>query len=160
VSADAIVHGDLRWENCVVVAAPGSRRRTRMMLVDWELAGPGPAGFDVGTILAEYLAKWVGSIPILEPRDPSRFVDRARHPLRVMRPPVQAFWTAYCSARTTPPPLARVVELTAVRLLQAAVEQALRSAAISAHAVALVQLADNLLRGPEDAAVGLLGLHV
>ena len=130
-----------------------------MLLVDWELAGRGPAGFDVGTVLAEYLVKWVGSIPILDPRDPSRFVDRARHPLRLMRPAIHAFWWAYRSASTRPPALARVVELAAVRLLQAAVERAQRSAAPSAHVVVLAQLADSLLRDPEDAALGLLGLH-
>ena len=158
-TADAVVHGDLGWENCLIVAAPGSRRRTRALVVDWELAGRGPASFDVGTILAEYLGTWVGSIPILDPADPSRFVDHAGHPLRLMRPAVHAFWAAYRAARTQPPPLRGVVELTAVRLLQAAVERAQRSSATSAHVVVLVQLADNLLRSPEDAALGLLGLH-
>jgi aminoglycoside phosphotransferase len=39
--ADAFVHGDARWDNCLTFAAPGSRRRTRMLLIDWELAGRG-----------------------------------------------------------------------------------------------------------------------
>jgi Ser/Thr protein kinase RdoA (MazF antagonist) len=158
-SDGAIVHGDLRWENCVLVAAPGGRRRTRVLLVDWELAGRGPAAFDVGTVLAEYLIRWVASIPILDVRDPSRFMDRAAHPLARMRPPVMAFWQAYCAARGQPPALAPVVELAAVRLLQAAVESALQSTSASAHAVVLAQLAANLLDDPEAAALVLLGLH-
>ena len=72
VSGDVVMHGDLRWENCLAVAAPGSLRRTRVLLVDWELAGPGPAGFDAGTVLAEYLLSWVGSIPIVDPVEPGR----------------------------------------------------------------------------------------
>ena len=40
---DRLVHGDLRWDNCLAVAAPGSRRRTRVLLMDWELAGRGAA---------------------------------------------------------------------------------------------------------------------
>lgn len=158
-SDDAIVHGDLRWENCAVVAAPGGRRRTRVLLLDWELAGPGPAAFDVGTALAEYLVKWVGSIPMLEPRDPTRFLDHARHPLRLMRPAIDAFWRAYRSARAHPPAPAHVVELAAVRLVQAAMERAQRSAAPSAQVVVLAQLANSMLRDPEDAALELLGLH-
>ena len=63
-SDGALVHGDLRWENCLAVPPPGSLRRTRVLLIDWELAGPGAAGFDVGTVFAEYLRYWVGSIPI------------------------------------------------------------------------------------------------
>ena len=157
--ADAVVHGDLRWENCAVVAAPGARRRTRVLLLDWELAGTGPAAFDVGTVLAEYLVKWVGSIPVLDPRDPTRFLDHASHPLRVMHPAIHAFWWAYRPGRTHPPALAYVMELAAVRLLQAAMERAQRSAAPSAQVVLLAQLANSLLREPEGAALELLGLH-
>ncbi len=158
-SADAIVHGDLRWDNCMLVAAPGARRRNRVLLVDWELSGRGPAGFDTGTALAEYLSAWVGSIPMPDPRDPSRFVDHAGHPLGSMRPAIHAFWTTYSSARTRPPALAQVVELAAVRLLQAALERARHSSELSAHAVVLAQLAAHLLRDPEGTALALLGLH-
>jgi aminoglycoside phosphotransferase (APT) family kinase protein len=92
-SDGALVHGDLRWDNCLVVAAPGSRRRTRVLLVDWELAGSGVAAFDAGTVFAEYLCAWVQSIPIVEARDPGRLASRARLPLRRMRPAMEAFWS-------------------------------------------------------------------
>jgi aminoglycoside phosphotransferase (APT) family kinase protein len=158
-SGDALAHRDLRWENCLLAAAPGGRRRTRVLLVDWELAGRGAPAFDVGTVIAEYLCRWSGSIPIPDPGHPDRFVDRAGNPLSVMRPAIDAFWSTYRSASTTPPPLALVVELAAVRLLQAAVERARDLAVLSAHVVVLAQLADNLLRDPEAAALLLLGLR-
>jgi Ser/Thr protein kinase RdoA (MazF antagonist) len=157
-SAGELVHGDMRWDNCLAVAAPGSRRRTRMLLIDWELTGRGTAAFDVGTVLAEYLRVWVGSIPIVEPRDPGRFVSRARHPLVRMQPAMEAFWAGYRRASPRPPTLRRVIELAAVRLLQTAVERAEGLSAASAHVVTLVQLADNMLREPEDAALSLMGL--
>ena len=135
------------------VPAPGSRRRTRVLLVDWELAGRGAAGFDVGTVLAEYLRCWVGSIPIVEPGDPGRLVARARHPLRRMQPAIHAFWSAYGLANPQRPTLRRVIELAAVRLLQTAVERAQGLVTPSAHVVTLVQLADNMLRHPDDAAL-------
>jgi aminoglycoside phosphotransferase (APT) family kinase protein len=158
-AADGLVHGDLRWENCLAVAPPGGRRRTRVLLVDWELAGFGPAGFDVGTLLAGYLGKWVASIPMPDPRDPSRFVDHARHPLVAMRPAIHAFWAAYRSARRRPPELAEVVELAGVRLLQTALEHAGQTHELSAHAVATTQLAAHLLHDPAAAALALLGLR-
>jgi Ser/Thr protein kinase RdoA (MazF antagonist) len=156
---DALVHGDLRWDNCLAVARAGSQRRTRLLLVDWELAGHGAAGFDVGTILAEYLRVWVGSIPIVDPADPGRLLPWAGHPLWRMRPAVQALWAAYCLANPGHPTLRRLIELTAVCLLQAAVEQAQGLDAPPAHVMTLVQLADNLLRAPEAAAQNLLGLR-
>ncbi len=135
VSADAVVHGDLRWDNCMLVAAPGARRRTRVLLVDWELGGVGPAAFDIGTALAEYLIAWVASIPMPDPHDPSRFAEQAGHPLARMRPAVHALWRTYRSARTQPPALAQVVDLAAVRLLQTAMERARQADELSAHAV-------------------------
>jgi len=156
---DATVHGDLRWDNCLALAAPGAARRTRLVLIDWELAGSGPAAFDVGTVVAEYLRAWVWSIPIADPREPGRLVAHARRPLARMRPAVEAFWSAYVAARPDPPPLRRVVRLTAVRLLQSAVERSERETRASAHVVTLLQLADGMLRRPDDAAAVLLGLR-
>ncbi len=126
--------------------------------MDWELAGHGAAAFDVGTVLAEYLRAWLESIPIVDPREPGRFVAQAGHPLRRMQPAVLAFWSSYGLASAHRPTLERVMELAAVRILQTAVEQAQGLTTLSAHQVTLVQLADNMLRYPEDAAFTLLGL--
>jgi Phosphotransferase enzyme family len=153
---DALVHGDLRWENCLSVPAPGSLRRTRLLLADWEGAGRGDPAVDAGSVLAEYLRAWVGSIPIVEPADPGRLVARAGLPLAAMRPAMAAFWGAYRAER--PLPLRRTVEMTAVRLLQTAIEVAQGLAAATAHVVTLLQLADNLLRDPDVGAEHLLGL--
>ena len=156
---DAIVHGDLRWENCLVLAAAGGARRTRVLLIDWELAGRGTAAFDVGTVLAEYLRAWVWSIPIVDARDPGRLLARAGRPLSHMRPALQAFWVAYRSARPEGPALRDVIRLAAVRVLQIAVERAERVTRAPAHVVTLLQLADGMLRAPEDAGQQLLGLR-
>jgi Ser/Thr protein kinase RdoA (MazF antagonist) len=154
-----LVHGDLRWDNCLAVAAGSSHRRTGLLLVDWELAGRGAAAFDLGTVLAEYLRTWLESVPIVDPAEPGRFVAQARYPLQRMQPAVRAFWSSYALASPRRPTLRHVIELAAVRLLQAAVEQAQGMATPSAHQVTLLQLADNLLRHPEHAAVSLLGLR-
>jgi thiamine kinase-like enzyme len=128
-------------------------------LIDWELAGSGESALDVGTVLGEYLAAWVASIPIVEMAEPARLLSQARYPLRSMQPAIAAFWSAYCELTSSPPALRRVVELAAVRLLQTAVERAQVSSAPSAHLVTLLQLADNMLHQPEATAVTLLGLR-
>jgi Ser/Thr protein kinase RdoA (MazF antagonist) len=156
---DVFVHGDLRWDNCVAIAGPGSRRRTQTLLIDWELAGRGEAALDVGTVLAEYLSTWVGSIPIVEMATPGRLLSLARYPLRRMHPAIGAFWSAYRATSPAPPALGRVLELAAVRLLSTAVERAQVLAAPSAHLVILLQLAENVLLEPDRAAQTLLGLR-
>lgn len=45
-----LVHGDLRWANCLVDGAGG------VVLVDWEYAGLGDPAWDLGCALAEHLA--------------------------------------------------------------------------------------------------------
>ena len=155
--AGSFVHGDLRWDNCLALPAPGTQRRTRVLILDWELAGPSDPAFDVGSVLSEYLRVWVGSVPIVEPVDPGRLVARARHPLALMRPPMQALWSAY--RHPGAPALRRVIELCAVRLLQTAVERTQGVNAPTAHVITLVQLADNMLRRPDEAAFALLGLR-
>jgi aminoglycoside phosphotransferase (APT) family kinase protein len=159
VAEEAFVHGDIRWENCLAAAAPGSRRRTRVLLIDWELAGAGDPTADLGAALGECLRLWVGSVPIVDPSNPGVLVSRARHPLNRLRPVMRALWDGYRSASARPVPLRRVAEMAAVRLLQTAMEHAQRLVSVSAEALTLLQLADNVLRTPEDAASRLMGLH-
>jgi aminoglycoside phosphotransferase (APT) family kinase protein len=158
-TTEGFVHGDVRWDNCLALVGPSGRRRTRVLLVDWESAGTGPVAADPGAVLAEYLAAWVESVPIVDRRDPGRLLARASRPMRRMQPAMREFWAAYRDASRSPPSLRYVVELAAVRLLQTAVERAQELASPTAHVVAHAQLAANLLRRPADAARPLLCLR-
>ena len=122
---DAFVHGDLRWDNCLALAAPGLARRTRVLLIDWELAGRGDAAADLGAALGEYLRLWVDSIPIVDPSDPGRLAAHARHPLRRLQPAMRALWEAY--RRASARPLAAAARRSSSRRCgcsQAAIEHA------------------------------------
>lgn len=62
-----LVHGDLKWDNCILVPGPSAEVR----LFDWELSGRGDPAWDVGAALADTLALQVrlrgaGALP-LEP---------------------------------------------------------------------------------------------
>lgn len=49
-SATHLVHGDLRWDNCIVEAGSG-----QVVLVDWECAVRGDPAWDLGCAMAEHL---------------------------------------------------------------------------------------------------------
>lgn len=49
--ASALVHGDLRWDNCLL-----DEERPCAVLIDWESAGWGDPAWDVGCAAAEHLA--------------------------------------------------------------------------------------------------------
>jgi aminoglycoside phosphotransferase (APT) family kinase protein len=161
--AETLIHGDVRWDNWVAPPATASGRRTRVILLDWEVAGPGDPCLDIGAFLAEYLSAWVHSIPIVDSCDPGRMLRHARRPLDRMQPAIQAFWTAYCrtsNQHAHGTALARAVQFAAARLLQAAVEESAADSELRAHTVAALQLAVNIVQRPGDAAARLLGLPV
>ena len=158
VIADAFVHGDLRWDNCLAVSPPGGRRRTRVVVIDWEVAGRGSAALDLGTAIGEYVSAWVTSIPITAPDDPGRCIALATTPIERMRPAVHALCAGYRAAGGELPPVRRAMEMTAVRLLQTAVERANALNAPPAHLRTLLNLAAAILREPEGMALSLLRL--
>jgi aminoglycoside phosphotransferase (APT) family kinase protein len=161
----AVIHGDVRWDNILAVRRAGSRRWTRLSLIDWELCEPGDPAADVGAFLGEYLRAWAQSVPATDPLDPGRRLDHAGLPLRRMRPALGAFWDAYARRSGAPAHelarlLARTVDFAAVRLVTAALEEAQALGRLNARVVCLVPLGRNLLcRGGDDAA-RLLGLDV
>ena len=153
-SADSLIHGDARWDNWIALPAPPSRGRSRIVVADWELAGPGEPAQDVGAVLGEYLLAWLESIPLADGREPGRLLAHAQVPLERLRPSLAAFWTAYGGS----PSRRRAVGFAAVRLIQAAVEQARDSSELRPRTVIVLQLAANLLERPDEAAVRVLGL--
>ena len=121
---DSVIHGDIRWDNCVAWRRSDSDRWARLQLIDWELSGVGDPGLDVGAFLGEYLRAWPQSIPISDPRDPGRLLAHAGLPLRRMRPALRAFWEAYArhrgaAAAELGATLRRAMRFAAVRLLAA-----------------------------------------
>ena len=157
----SIIHGDIRWGNCIAVRRRGAGRWTGLELIDWEVCAAGDPSLDAGSFLGEYLHAWLRSIPI-HPDDPARLLGHARIPLRRMRPAVQAFWQAYAlHSRTGAAELAarlhRAMRFAAVRLLTAALEEAQTRAELPPAAFALLQLARNILERPGRAAL-LLGV--
>lgn len=159
VRATAVTHGDLRWDNCLQRTAADGRRRSGLLVIDWELAGRGAAEADVGAAIAEYLRLWIGSIPIVSADDPARLARHGAHPLPRVQVGIRALWQAYQRASVRTVALARVTEFAAARLLQSAMESAQGLARVSAHAVTMVQVADHMLRDPDCAVKQLLGLR-
>jgi Phosphotransferase enzyme family len=160
---DAFVHHDVKWDNCVVLTAGASRRRTRLALVDWEFADLGDACWDTGSVFGAYLGCWLTSIPVTGGESPDRHLDLAASPLVRMQPAMRAFWAAYAGARgwgaaVADAALVRSARYAGARLLQTAYERAQGAARVSATVVCLAQLAENVLVRPEEAAEHLFGV--
>ena len=160
---DAVIHGDVRWDNVIAAREPSSRRWTRLELIDWELCDAGDPAVDVGAFLGEYLRAWAQSVPVMDPLDPAPMLAGAGVPLRRMRPALRAFWEAYArgtgaSADELATLLRRAMDLAAVRLLTAALEEAQAADHLPARVLRLVPLSRNLLCRRDHAPARLLGL--
>jgi hypothetical protein len=163
--SDTLIHHDLKWNNCLVHAKPGSSRITELKLVDWEFCDWGDPCWDVGAVLGNYLSSWVTSVPISGDDAPDHYLELAAHPLSAIQPAIAAYWSAYVRGMALDPErsrewLTRAVRYAAVRLLQTCHEQMRESTRLTNNVVAMLQLSLNVLRRPQEAAVHLLGLPV
>lgn len=162
---ETLIHHDLKWDNCIVLAKPGLQRKTGLMIVDWELAIRGDPRWDVGSVFSNYLSFWLLSIPLTGETPPERFIELAHYPLEKMQPAIRSFWQSYMrqmglSATAANEWLLRAVRYGAARLVQTAFEQMQMSARLMGNAVCLLQLSLNILQRPQEALVNLLGFSL
>ena len=149
---NALIHGDMKFDNVVVCADDDT-----MHVVDWELADAGDSAWDVASILQAYLSWWIATL------DPNR--GSAMYPLETIQPAMHAFWDAYTSARgisarDAAPELERAVAYAGARMLQTVYESLAFAQSIHQHAVWQVQACMNILNQPAAAATDLLGFPI
>ena len=158
-----LIHNDIRWDNCVVYGKRGSRRRTRLKLIDLELAQLGDPLWDVGCALSDYLSLWVTSIPMTGEAPPDQFARLSRYPLRRMQPAIRALWRAYLrraeldSTRATQA-LHTATRYAAARLIQTAFERTQLTTYLPGSVICMLQLSLNIFEQTADAAAELLGI--
>jgi aminoglycoside phosphotransferase (APT) family kinase protein len=159
---DTMVHNDLKGDNILVKSFDGG---TRVCLIDWELIQRGDAAWDVGAIFRDFLTYWLLAVPLSADLAPEAMLNQALLPMAALRPAVRAFWRAYLGAAgigggAAGATLLRSVEFAAARMAQAAYELSLGQADLSNLALAMLQLAANILTDPREASLHLLGIPI
>jgi len=158
---ESLIHNDLKWDN-IIVLQPESEGSDAFRVIDWELAGIGDPRWDVGSVFAAFLGLWGGSIPVLQGSPPDHLIDLAAHPLDMLQPAAQSFWSAYLESTRRHSPahqdIEPVMRYCGARLIQTAIERAQLRSTQTTDSVLLLQIAQNTLRYPHEAAHNLLGL--
>jgi len=143
---DSLIHGDMKWDNCLVSSRDGVE--LNLTIVDWELADIGDGAWDVATIFKEYLVAAILKSQAIE----------------TMQPSIRAFWKAYALARGLNQDagryLDRAVRYTAARMIIAVLEYLSASPQFSTLGPVMLQTATNLLEAPQVAAVQMIGVPV
>lgn len=159
----AIIHGDMKWANVLVASRSRSGRAPTLTIIDWELGGRGDPLWDVAGILSNFLVLWINSIPETGDAPLAVGLPRARYPLAMIQPAIQAFWTSYVEVRDFGPDetagaVEAVTRYTTARLIQWAYEYLRTETAPSRMEIALLDLSLNLSQRPSEGAAHVLGI--
>ena len=144
----SVIHGDVRWDNCLAVRRSGSQHRTRLLLIDWELSAAGDPAFDVGAYFGEYVRAWA----------------RLGHELMAMQPALAMFWEAYGRRCGRPAVelsrlLRRATRFAGAHVVMAALEEAQTLTELRTSVRTTLQVGANVLQQPDEAAAHLLGFR-
>jgi Phosphotransferase enzyme family len=158
---ESLIHGDIKWDNCVLV--PNGNGSVRLKLVDWELADWGDPCWDVAAIFSAFIVFWIQSLPLTPGEDAARAVKMTQFPIEKMQPTIQAFWRTYLKemqldAAAARDVLRRSVLYCGARTIQTAYEYVQMSPQLSNLTLYMLQASMNILLQPEAATSELLAL--
>jgi Ser/Thr protein kinase RdoA (MazF antagonist) len=153
---EALIHQDVKWDNCLV--GPDDHLR----LIDWEVAVAGDPYWDLASALSQYLSFWLFSIPVIGSEPPARFPALAQYPLDAMKDALRSCCEGYARAggarALDEESLRQTVAYSGARLIQSAFEASQFAQRLDSGAILHLQLGANLMKRPDDGAEQLLGL--
>jgi hypothetical protein len=123
----------------------------------------GDAAWDVGCLFRDFLGYWLLSVPLTSDLTSEQMLERCTWPISLLHPAARAFWQAYrTSARLDADAsgafLVRSLRYAAARLAQGAYELSLTQQQAPNLAMAMLQLAANILTDPREASLHLFGI--
>jgi thiamine kinase-like enzyme len=160
-SAQCLIHGDVKWDNCLLVPKDGDGAK-ELKLIDWELSDFGDPCWDVGAIFQAYLSFWIFSMSVQAESTTDDLVARAQFPVEKMQPAMKHFWKTYTEQmgilkQKQAEKLERSVRSAAARMIQTAYEYMYYSPQVSTNVLYLLQVSLNVLTRPQEAIHELLG---
>jgi len=160
----ALVHGDLKWSNVLVMGddVGDSESPVDLRIVDWEFCSWGDPAWDVGSVLHSFLVDCVAhasDAADVAAHAPAAFTEALPAAQREMA----RFWHAYIADASLGPEaaaalLGRAAGLAGVRLIQTAYESSEAQEELPRFAAGDLQLGINILARPQAAAKALFGI--
>ncbi|MBS1877607.1 MAG: phosphotransferase [Acidobacteria bacterium] len=158
---ESLIHGDIKWDNCVLV--PGDDGKVEVKLVDWELADWGDPCWDVAAIFSAFIVFWIQSLPLAQ--GAAQAVRLTQRPIERMQPAMRKFWQAYSEqlglgSRESRDLLRRAVLYCGARTIQTVYECVQSSPKLNDATLYMLQASLNILSQPEEATAELMGIRV
>ncbi len=157
-TATTFTHGDIRAANVLISKALDE---PRVHFVDFETAAFGDPAWDVAGALQDIAFAWIQSMTANP--DLAQMIRSARRPFAQLQSTARALVRGYLHANDATSSerdefIERATCFSAARLLQSAYECTAELDGLPAHAVLLLQLAENIAANPRRAAEGLYGI--
>lgn len=151
-----LIHGDMKWQNCLMLTAPDGS--IDCVFIDWEMAGLGDPLWDLAGLAQSWLKVWTDGIPVGPDDSAQALASLGAASFAPYQAALGALWQAYTGGR---PGLsrARFAALCGARLIQTLYEENDGEAELIPVHLMLLQLAQNLLQQPAQGATYLLGAH-
>lgn len=152
---ECLIHGDVRLANIVLDEGDP----VAVCIVDWEAAEAGDPWWDMGCLVAEYLALWVSSMPYDPSLAAAEIESRASIPLATVQPFLADVLAGYVAARGGPAGVKRNLLLgyAGAALIRIAYSIGQRAPRLMGHQILLLQLGENLLTEPETCVALVFG---
>jgi Phosphotransferase enzyme family len=157
-----LIHADLRLSN---VLLHQDLKTVRVRLIDWEKLMWGEPAFDLGTLIAVYLRRWLNSLVVHRALDLGTMLRLARVPIFQLQPSLIALVRAYMSQfsdvfQDSPDFLERVLQFAGIVLIEKIVIQLEYHDPFNNTNICTLQVAKSLLCNPQQAALSIFAMPI
>jgi thiamine kinase-like enzyme len=157
-----LIHADLRLSN---VLLHQDLETVRVRLIDWEKLMWGEPAFDLGTLMAVYLRRWLNSLVVHQALDLGTMLRLARIPISQLQPSLTALVRAYMNQfsevfQDSPDFLERVLQFAGIVLIEKIVTQLEYYDPFNNSNICTLQVAKSLLCNPQQAALSIFAMPI
>jgi len=157
-----LVHKDIKWDNLLIPLQPSARRKSGLVLIDWESWDWGDPAWDVGAALGGYVKVWLSSLDWSRNRPLEELFATAKVPLERVQPAMHALWARYkslckCFLQQRPHFHLLVIQYAGIFLMTRLWATLMEQRYLSVANLYILPVAKNLLIHPEQYVHTILG---
>ena len=160
-----LIHGDMKWNNILIVKDKYHDQISKIKIVDWEFSGIGDPAWDIRGVLHDFIGFWLFSLPITGNEDAENLVTSTQCPLDNLKKAIRSFWKEYLNSgeineSESDKLLIRSTRYCAIRLIQKAYELHQSSSQLTNIGIYLIQTGINIVLDIYDAILHLFGIPI
>ncbi|GAA1005112.1 hypothetical protein Aple_036150 [Acrocarpospora pleiomorpha] len=142
-----LVHADLKLDNILRPRPDGG-----IVVVDWELGGMGPTGWDIGCVVGAMLALWCSHLALDSATDPADWIDSGAVPFESVQLAACSFMEAYLKEMrgAAVADFGQVTTFIAANLVARTFSESTHVRRLSAHHLVRLLVAEGILLSPDE----------